>query len=70
MQGSIKLQAIINYGNSCFTILHCPLQCKLNVQIVCKTPMNVQTPKLQITNSSLLSNNVYVEYENKLKQNQ
>ena len=55
MQGSIKLQAIINYGNSCFTNLHCP--------------MNVQTPKLQITNSSLLSNNVCVEYENKLKQN-
>ena len=64
MQGSIKLQAIINYGNSCFTNLHCPLQCKLNVQIVCKTPMNVQTPKLQITNSC-----VCVEYENKLKQN-
>ena len=28
--------------------------------------MNVQTPKLQITNSSLLSNNVCAEYEHKL----
>ena len=41
----------------------------LNVQISCKTPMNVYTPKLQITDSSLLSDNVCVKYENKLKQN-
>ena len=39
----------------------------LNVQIACETPMKVKTPKLPITNSSLLTNNVYAEYENKLK---
>ena len=31
--------------------------------------MNVYTPKLQITDSSLLSDNVCAKYENKLKQN-
>ena len=41
----------------------------LNIQIVCKTPMNVYTPNLQNINTSLLSNNVCAEYKNKLKQN-
>ena len=41
----------------------------MNVQKVCKTPMNGQTLNLQIINSNLLSNNVRAEYENKLTQN-
>ena len=42
---------------------------EVNVQNVYKTPMNVQTPNLQITNSSLSTNNVRAENVNKLKHN-
>ena len=38
----------------------------MNVQNECKTPLNVYIHNLQITNSSLSTNNVHAENVNKL----